>query len=95
MKHFNREEILLWEQTIDSEKIESLYPCIKNYKDPRKEKLKDFRHSDKYFSYGKESPYIKRKHRRDFRAKCKNLIRRGKYDWLPKQPVGTQGWETW
>lgn len=92
---FNQAEALIWEQEIDEAKRQQQNPYVKRCKDPRKEKLVGFRRSDKYFSYGKENTFVKKTHRRTFRSKCKNLIRRGQYENLPNKKIGTQGWETW
>ena len=93
--NFSQEEIMIWETQLEEEIKQKLNPCVKRYKDPRKVKVIGLRRSDKYFSYGKESTYVKKKHRREFRSKCKDLMRRGKFENLPNKKVGTQGWETW
>ncbi|OEH94252.1 hypothetical protein BFG57_08935 [Bacillus solimangrovi] len=71
-----------------------MYYCSEKLKDPKKEKLKNFRHTDKYFSYDKECSHVKKEDRRHYRSKCKQLMREGKYDKLTKH-VKTSGWLTW
>jgi len=42
----------------------------------------------------KESTDGRRKSRRQYRARCKKLLRGGRYDEMPIYK-GTQGWDTW
>ena len=44
--------------------------------------------------WGQESPTVKRLFRRQFRARCKAALRRGRHDRMPRWR-GTCGWLTW
>lgn len=91
---FDKVEILEWETEVDNKVFQKFYYKEKTHKNPRLEKLKDYRKTDKYFHFGKESTYVKRLCRREYRSKTKSLIKQGKYDKITK-PVKTQGWLTW
>jgi len=44
--------------------------------------------------WNKESPIVKRLYRRQYRARCSQALREGRYDLMPLS-IHTGGWLTW
>ncbi|MEJ3717207.1 hypothetical protein J4I02_08290 [Paenibacillus polymyxa] len=89
MKMFIREEIQSWVE----EKQRSLEINNKP-KDPRREKLKDFRKGIKSVHYNKECKVARKDDYRLYRTKMKRLMRSEKYELLHSYKR-TSGWITW
>jgi len=49
---------------------------------------------DRNARWDREGAAVKRMFRRQFRARCKAAMRRGRYDLMPRWR-GTEGWLTW
>ncbi|WP_235548735.1 hypothetical protein [Paenibacillus sp. Soil522] len=87
---FNQEEITAWE----NERTGYAKELVKNHKDPRKEKLKDFRKGIKSVHFNKEIKEIRKSDYRNYRTQMKRLLRSGKYELL-RGYKRTSGWLTW
>jgi hypothetical protein len=86
---FTQDEIQSWEE----EKKGSL-KIIKKSKDPRKEKLKDFRKGIKSVHFNKECKEDRKVDYRLYSTKMKRLIRSEKYELLHSYKR-TSGWLSW
>ncbi|KGE17260.1 hypothetical protein PWYN_21785 [Paenibacillus wynnii] len=66
----------------------------KKHKDPRKEKLKEFRKGIKAVHYHKESTVARKDDYRKYRAQMKQLMQNEQYELL-RDYQRTSGWITW
>lgn len=66
----------------------------KKHKDPRKEKLKDFRKGIKSTHFNKESKPARKDDYRLYRTQMKRLMRSEQYELL-RNYQRTSGWMTW
>ncbi|WP_391557902.1 hypothetical protein [Robertmurraya sp.] len=88
---FDKEEILSWEMHLNLRKT---IVKIKNYKDPRTEKLRNFRKGLIGCHYDEESKAERKPDYRRYRNQMKQFIRCEKYE-LVRKYQKTSGWLTW
>lgn len=86
---FNQEEITAWEDEQSYSKEH-----VKNHKDPKKEKLRDFRKGIKSVHYNKEIKEVRKADYRLFRTQMKRLLQSEQYELL-RGYQRTGGWMTW
>jgi len=84
-----QEEIRSWE---DQKQLN--WKFNKKYKDPRKEKLKDYRKGIKSVYFNKESKSARKDDYRKYRTQMKRLMRSEQYELL-RNYQRTSGWITW
>ncbi|MFP4974141.1 hypothetical protein ACE6ED_01965 [Paenibacillus sp. CN-4] len=75
-------------------KLKKEQRSTKKHKDPRREKLRDFRKGIKSVHYNKEGTTFRRWDYRRYRTRMKQLMREQKYELL-RQYQKTSGWNTW
>lgn len=88
---FDLEELLTWEK----EQLKKLKTYeLKIHKNPRKEKLRDFRKGIKSMHFNKECKEARKDDYRLYRTQMKRLIKAEKYE-LVRKYQKTSGWLTW
>ncbi|MFB6364822.1 hypothetical protein ACFCP7_12250 [Paenibacillus elgii] len=86
---FRQEEIRSWEDLKQHD-----WKSIKKHRDPRNEKLKDFRKGIKGVHYNKEIKAARKDDYRKYRTQMKRLMRDEQYELL-RGYKRTSGWLTW
>lgn len=86
---FTQEKVRSWE-----DQKQRGCKLINKYKDPRKEKLKDFRKGVKSVHFNKESKTARKDDYRQYRTQMKRLMRNEQYELL-RGYQRTSGWLTW
>ncbi|WP_232243221.1 hypothetical protein [Paenibacillus sp. GSMTC-2017] len=86
---FTLEEIRCWEK-----ETQCSVKTTTKYKDPRKDKQKDFRKGIKGVHYNKESKPARKDDYRRYRTRMKRLMRGEQYELLHGYQR-TSGWITW
>ncbi|GBF75622.1 hypothetical protein PA598K_04041 [Paenibacillus sp. 598K] len=67
---------------------------VKKHKDPRREKLKEYRKGIKSIHFHKETKSARKNDSRKYRTQMKRLLRSGQYELL-RNYQRTSGWLTW
>lgn len=90
------EEILEWEEAYYIRNLKRMYKTEKNYKDPRKKVLENFRHHKvtKWY-YRHECKFVKKNTNRIFRRKLKRELYNEAYYRPMLHDYRTYGWITW
>ncbi len=93
---FNQ-EIINWEEQVLNKKIPRLYKKQKDYKNPRMEKIKDYRNRNRGYLYhfDSESKTIRKMTNRKFRRFAKTELLSEQYYKLTPHDYKTYGWLTW
>lgn len=81
-------------ETVSSWKNEQKKSHKKIYKDPRREKLLEYRKGLKSVHYDKEVKAVRKDDYRKYRNRMNHLIRIEKYELIHKY-IKTSGWLTW
>lgn len=94
-EYFN--EIATWEDNILKGKIPRIYKVRKDFKDPRKEKKRDYRHSNRGYEYhyNHECKYIRKMTNRILRRKLQRNLNAEYYYRITGHDYKTSGWLTW
>lgn len=90
------QEILSWEERILNKKIPRLYKTQKHEKDPREEKIKNYRKRNRGYKYhfDSESKFVRKMTNRRFRRNYKKNYSEEYYRLTPHD-YKTYGWITW
>ena len=88
---FDSEELLEWEY---SQYVKRNFKNVKVFKNPRLEKLKDFRKGLKSAHFDKDEKACRKEHHRKYRREMKRLIQSENYELIRKYHK-TSGWLTW
>ncbi|MCO5385365.1 MAG: hypothetical protein NHB14_05825 [Desulfosporosinus sp.] len=90
------QEILNWEEELLKKKIPRLFKMQKDYKDPRMEKIKEYRNRNRGYQYhfDSESKTIRKMTNRKFRRYAKTQLLEEQYKLIPHD-YKTYGWLTW
>ncbi len=91
-----KQELEIWELAHYEKIIQRVYKTTKNYRDPRREKLDDYRHhrSTKWF-YAAECKWIRTMTKRKYRRMLKREILLEEYYRFSPHDYKTYGWLTW
>ena len=91
-----QKELEEWEMELYCRNRKRMYKTEKNYRDPRKEVMKDYRHhrKTKWF-YDHECRYVKKQTSKKLRRKLKREIFNEAYDHVIPHDYKTYGWITW
>lgn len=91
-----QEELIDWEKELYEHNMKRMYKVEKNYRNPRKKVLEDYRHhrSTKWF-YHHECQEVRKLTKRKFRRKLKREINNEVYYKVVPHDYKTYGWITW
>jgi hypothetical protein len=97
LEHEFLEEVAIWEDELQQKATLKLYKTQKDFKDPRKEKYKDYRNRNRGYKYhyNSECKSIRIMTNRKFRRKNKRTLYEEHYYNLTPHDFKTYGWLTW
>lgn len=92
---FLENELLVWEQAQCDCAVKRMYKTDKRFRDPRVERIRDFRHRSNALHYSKESKYVRRMTNARLRRKLARNLFNEVYDKPVNAAYKTYGWLTW